>query len=248
MSGPDPAPLRLDPVVPRRAHEHVAEQLRRAILLRAVGPGERLGPERALAVRLDVSHVTIQHALRLLADEGLVTIRRGRRGGAYVRGVPALEPEGTRVAGLRRRAGDLHHALDLRRLVEPGAAAQAAQRRSPEDLVALGERRDAVAAAAGGDDAAFMATDNAFHAALAAATGNPLVLDVVLDLQARLAPALQALPESGPWHARTVTEHAAIAEAVDRRDAPRARAAMEAHVDATQRAVAFLLDAATDLR
>ena len=77
---------RFAPVTPLRAHEYVAEQIRRHITLHIVGPGQSLPTERELVEQFEVGRPTIQMALRLLEAEGLVETRRGRKGGTFVLG------------------------------------------------------------------------------------------------------------------------------------------------------------------
>ncbi|MGH2948544.1 MAG: winged helix-turn-helix domain-containing protein, partial [Solirubrobacteraceae bacterium] len=66
----------LEKVAQPRAHEYVAEQIRRVILLRVVAPGGRLPYEQELAAALGVSRATVTQALRGLEVEGLVEVRR----------------------------------------------------------------------------------------------------------------------------------------------------------------------------
>ncbi|MQA07701.1 MAG: GntR family transcriptional regulator [Pseudonocardiaceae bacterium] len=75
--------MELDPEDPRPPYQQVANSLRAAILTRTFQPGEKLpsGPE--LAQRFNVARMTVQHAIRLLRDEGLVISRQGS--GVYVR-------------------------------------------------------------------------------------------------------------------------------------------------------------------
>ena len=234
--------LRLLPVHQRRAHEYVAEELRRAILLRAVGPGERLPTERELATLLGVSHITTRQALRELEQEGLLDMRRGRLGGAYVRGVPALGDGVARLEELRRAATAVRHALEFRRLIEPEVAAQAARSVDRDSLEAIGSARDAVARRVDDDDAAFMAADTNFHLAIGRATGNPHLTSALERIQADIAPALEALPESGAWHARSIEDHRTVVDAISAGDADAARRAMSAHVETTERSALLLLD------
>ena len=77
------------PIRQQRAHEYVAEQIRRHIGLRLVAPGESLPSERELATIFGVGRVTVQQALRILESEHLVESRRGRSGGTFV-----IEPSG----------------------------------------------------------------------------------------------------------------------------------------------------------
>ena len=235
-------PLHLLPVHQRRAHEYVAEELRRAILLRAVAPGERLPTERELAALLGVSHITTRQALRELEQEGLLDMRRGRLGGAYVRGVPALGDGVSRLEELRRAATTVRHALEFRRMIEPEVAARAARDVDPDSLEAIGSARDAVARRVDGDDVAFMAADTNFHLAIGHATANPHLTAALERIQTDIAPALEALPESGAWHARSVEDHRAIVDAIATGDADAARRTMAAHIETTERSTLLLLD------
>ena len=76
--------LRFERIHQLRAHEYVAEQIRRHIALRLIKPGESLPAERDLAGMFGVGRPTIQHALSLLEAAGLVEARRGRRGGTFI--------------------------------------------------------------------------------------------------------------------------------------------------------------------
>jgi GntR family transcriptional regulator len=59
-------------------YEQVAAEIRRAIADGEARPGERLPSAKALAAVLDVNANTVLRALRLLRDEGLLELRRGR--------------------------------------------------------------------------------------------------------------------------------------------------------------------------
>jgi GntR family transcriptional repressor for pyruvate dehydrogenase complex len=233
--------LKLDPVAARRAHEYAAEELRRLILLRVVRPGQRLPSELELGEALDISHVTVRAALRLLEEDGLLEIRRGRLGGAYITGVPPLGASPVQVGALQRSADALRHTLELRRLIEPAAGAAAAERASAKDLRQIRQAQRAVADAEEAEDHDFMAADTAFHLELARASSNPQFVELIERVLSGLAPALAALPESGPWHNRSVHEHERIVDAVAAGDGPGASAAMSDHIGGTERAIEVLL-------
>lgn len=74
---------KLDPDDPRPPYVQVASALKAAILTRAFQPGEKLPSGPALASHYDLSRMTIQQAIRVLRDEGLVVSRQGS--GVYVR-------------------------------------------------------------------------------------------------------------------------------------------------------------------
>src|SRR3954452_21058009 len=78
------SPVRFKRLQQPKAHEYVAEQIRRHIALRLIAPGESLPSERELAAMFGVGRPTIQLAVKDLAADRLVESRRGRRGGTFV--------------------------------------------------------------------------------------------------------------------------------------------------------------------
>jgi DNA-binding transcriptional regulator YhcF (GntR family) len=79
--------MTLDPDDPRPAYVQVASSLRAGILTRQYAPGEKLPSGGALAEHYGVARMTIQQAIRILRDEGLITSRAGS--GVFARANPA---------------------------------------------------------------------------------------------------------------------------------------------------------------
>jgi DNA-binding transcriptional regulator YhcF (GntR family) len=75
--------MTLDPDDPRPPYQQVANALRAAILTRKFAPGDKLPSGSELAQRYGVARMTVQQAMRLLREEGLVISRQGS--GIYVR-------------------------------------------------------------------------------------------------------------------------------------------------------------------
>ena len=123
-------------IVPKAA-ELVARRLRAGILRGETPVGGPLPSEAELMERFDVSRPTLRAALRILESESLVEVRRGSRGGTWVR-EPAIGITARRAAAFlqyhRATIDDVHRA---RALVEPPALAILAQRRDPKDLALL---------------------------------------------------------------------------------------------------------------
>jgi len=99
----------LDPNDPRPPYQQVANSLRAAILTRSLSPGEKLPSGSQLAHRYGVARMTVQQAVRLLRDEGLVVSRQGS--GVYVR-QRAERPVGLRPH-LERAFGEPHVTIDF---------------------------------------------------------------------------------------------------------------------------------------
>ena len=76
--------MSLDPDDPRPPYMQIANALRAAILTKQLAPGEQLPSGNELSKRYGVARMTVQQALRVLRDEGLVVTRQGS--GVFVRG------------------------------------------------------------------------------------------------------------------------------------------------------------------
>lgn len=223
-----------------RAHEYVAEQLRREITLGLIHVGEKLPSERSLLLLFGVSRITVQQALNLLEDEGLVEARRGRRGGTFVTGAPHDAGSKQRlIEQIRQDRAVIAEAVACRREVEPAAAALAADRRTEEDLSRF---RDMLSRARGtNDDTEFTNLDSQFHMAIVEASRNRFLLDIVERVRLAIVDAILVLPETPLWQGKSLREHQAILNAIDSRDADAARKAMARHVGHTAQSISALL-------
>jgi GntR family transcriptional repressor for pyruvate dehydrogenase complex len=228
-----------------RAHEYVAEQMRRHIGLRLVDPGEPLPPERELARMFGVGRATVQQAIKLLEADGLVASRRGRLGGTFVTGVSQDEAAKDQLlVKLRRNRGQIEEAIECRRALEPRVAGIAAAKRRSGDLRALRRTRKLLEAAERDqDDAAYMRHDSEFHLGIARATRNSLFIDTLERVRLLYNDALTALPGTQIWHNRLSLEHKAIFDAIEAQDTTAAEAAMLLHVHNAEGALRALLEA-----
>jgi len=239
MTAPQPAPA-FEPIAQWRAHEYVAEQIRRQIGLRLIPTGGSLPSERDLAALFGVGRATVQQAVRLLEAERLVESRRGRHGGTFV-----IAPSSDDLAmdyllvRLRRDAARIEEALVFRGHIETVAAELAATTRRKAEL------REVVTACARAEsaesDVDFMMHDTQFHLAVARAGRNRFVTDAVERLRLVLNDALTALPDSDLWHERSRREHIPIRDAIEARDGAAAGAAMAEHLASTERSIHALL-------
>jgi DNA-binding FadR family transcriptional regulator len=236
------ASVEFEPIHQLRAHEYVAEQIRRHIALRLVGPGESLPPERELAAIFGVGRPTIQHALRLLEADHLVQARRGRSGGTFVcqPAVDAVVMDELMARVLRRRS-ELEEVLVYRRAIEPRVAREAARARRAADVSAMGQALARMSETV--DEPDYMRHDTEFHLAVARATRNRFMTSAIEAVRLRLNDAMSLLPESDIWHRRLSGEHEAIMAAIQSRSEDAAERAMDAHVAASDQSVRAVLRA-----
>jgi DNA-binding FadR family transcriptional regulator len=219
------------PVPVRNAFEVTVERLAKSIRLGVLVGGDRLPPERELADTLGVSRVTLREAIKALRAADLVESRRGRGGGTFVVAPVDLEAtSGKRIAHDEVRPS-LNDTLDLRRIVEPGAAALAASRTlSAADRATLHRcLREATDCEPDGRRLA----DCRLHMAIAAAGESASVAAVVADVQMRLTELLRAIPVIPANIHHSDRQHAAIVTAILAGQPELARSAMEEHVDGT---------------
>ena len=236
------APITFAPIHQLRAHEYVAEQLRRHIALQLIPPGESLPSERDLAAMFGVGRPTVQQALALLEADRLVGTRRGRHGGTFV-AAPSEDELAMHelIARVRRDRAALEETLVYRGAVEPAVARVAAATRRRGDLAAM--RRAAEAMAAAAIEHEYMRYDSEFHLAVAAATRNRFLARAIEEIRVRLTDAIVLLPESDVWHRRIEGEHDAVIDAIEERDARRAEEAMRVHVAHAEQGVRAVLAA-----
>src|ERR1700739_4799003 len=80
-----PAPVIFRPIRTRRAFEEICERIREQLALGVLKPGDKLPPERDLAQQLGVSRNVLREALRSLEMAGILKLRKGVKGGAFIR-------------------------------------------------------------------------------------------------------------------------------------------------------------------
>src|SRR4051794_22682055 len=109
--------------------ELVAGHIRNRIVRGELKPDEALPPESTLMEDFNVSRPTLREAFRILESEGLITVRRGARGGARVQAPEANVA--ARYAGflLQNRGATVADVLSARVIVESPAAGIVARRR-----------------------------------------------------------------------------------------------------------------------
>jgi DNA-binding FadR family transcriptional regulator len=217
------------PVRTGNAFEETVERLLQAIKLGVVPPGERLPAERELAVRLNVSRVTLREALHALREAGYVESRRGRYGGTFV---SATQPvAGVSVPVVRAEATGLEDALALRTVLESGAAEFAAGR--PLSASERDHLKSRLAECEAADLEDYRRKDSRLHLAIAEVNGSPSLTSAVADVRMRLNELLDGIPLLPKNIKHSNQQHTVIVGAIIAGDADTARRAMAEHLDGT---------------
>ena len=197
-------------LTPRALYEEVAEQLRQRIFRRELEPGSWID-ELKIAEEFGISRTPLREALKVLAAEGLVTMKVRR--GAYV----------TEMSEKDLR--DVYHLLSL---LESDAAGVVAERATPEQQQTLRDLHAELESAAGNREA-FFSVNERFHMALLDMADNRWRSQMVADLRKVMKlNRHNSLFKQGRIE-DSLNEHRAILDAMLARDAEGTRRAMQAH-------------------
>ncbi|MGW6356336.1 FadR/GntR family transcriptional regulator [Streptomyces sp. NPDC055092] len=166
--------IQLTPVEVPKASDVLAGELRERILTGEFPEGSALPPERELVVQTEMSRATIREALRILEVQGLVKVKIGRGGGAFVQRPGKDSVANTVSLLIRGRQIRLSSLLQTREAIEPYCARLAAENRTDDDLAALDAANEAIADA---DSvlSAFLQANVDWHVAVATASHNELL-------------------------------------------------------------------------
>jgi GntR family transcriptional repressor for pyruvate dehydrogenase complex len=220
--------VRITPIRKTRLADDIADRIRVLIVDGTFPPGQPLPGERVLAERFGVSRGSIRDAFRMLEMIGLLEMRHGQ--GTFPRELSVdrlVTPLTSMLTNRRDLEGEL---MDVRRMFEPAVARVAASRITDEDLDTLRrilevQRRKVKA----GQSA--IVEDTAFHAALARATRNTVVVRIMETLNDLLTESRKLALKQQSRPERSLEGHEAVVAAIERRDADAAAAAMHEHID-----------------
>jgi GntR family transcriptional repressor for pyruvate dehydrogenase complex len=219
--------LEIQPVKRQKLHEQVAESLRALVTEGKLKPGDALPPERDLAKQFGVSRVTVREALRVLQLWGLVEARHG--GGNYIRELSLEQLVAPLTAIITHNRGLRDELLDARLIFEPAICRLAALRCTDEDLdcieaIVMRQSRRVEQGELAVEE------DSEFHLALARATGNGIVVQVIQTINDLLLESRLRSLKTFDRPRRSLDGHRRIVAALRKRDADAARQAMHDHI------------------
>lgn len=218
----------LDPIRrPARLSDDVAQQLDAWIRQQGLPPGAQLPTEKVLCERFGVSRAVIREAVSRLKADGCVRTRQGS--GAYV----AERPEVFRLPLPDALPQDAAEVFELRYVVETGAAALAAERRTAQDLERIAAAIERMRHALDAHSDA-VTDDDSFHVAIAEATHNRALARFAQFMGQQFSGS-RAPTWSETGHATgrardAQTEHQRLYEAIAAGDPMAARRAAAAHL------------------
>lgn len=218
------------PVIAGRISGMIVEQVRELIRQGRLVAGDRLPSERELAEQLGVSRVTVRDALRALEATGLLEIKVGANGGAFLRAPSSTVAAQGMSDMLLMSALTPEEVAEARLMLELNTVVLAVRRADESDLSELREICERAAAMLR-EDEYDVHNSWEFHERLAHATHNGAIELITRSFRGPLSMArVRARESASVAHHATVAEHTEIVDSIHARDTDRARITMARHL------------------
>jgi len=215
--------------------ESIIAQIKKSIMEGVYRPGDKLPHEKELLRRFSVSRNSLREALRALEQMGLISIRRGAQGGAYVQDRETGFLSAALLDSVRMAEIGLDELSELRLLIEPGMARLAARNRSEEDIESMAEQI-ALRQGALREGKIPIVVGIDFHQAVARASKNRMVRLLVDAMASIFLQEFRKIALSMDDHRSILGFHERIFGAIKDRDEERAFGYMKEHIaDVTPR-------------
>jgi GntR family transcriptional repressor for pyruvate dehydrogenase complex len=211
-----------------RLADQVADQLKQSLFNGEYEEGERLPSEHELMEILGISRVVVREAIRSLEKAGLLEIKRGPAGGAFVRPMKHDIISNIIRDSLRLSHTSVAEIMEVRLQMEPIVAGLAAQRRSLEDIKILEKNIQNIPTVKSGDK--YVAWNVDFHRLVAKAAHNSMyellvniLMDITQDLILSIKPSRRVVHDT--------VSHPAIVEKIKQGDIKGAERVFGKHLE-----------------
>lgn len=212
-----------------RISQNIVEQIRGAILDGEIKIGDQLPPEKDLAKHFGVSKSSLREAYRVLEAYGLLEIRQGMSGGAFVKEVDLRTIKDTLVNYLFFQNPGINEYTQIRYFIEPQVVRICAEKATPEDIRELEDNILAMEQENEGED--FPSDlDSAFHKKLVDITGNKIISLFVECIQTALINIKRIVHTDDAFLHMVCNGHRKIVMAIRKRDPELASLAMIDHI------------------
>jgi GntR family transcriptional repressor for pyruvate dehydrogenase complex len=221
--------LVFDQVRQGRISDNIVAQIKNAILTGIYKSGDKLPPEKELIRLFNVSRVPLREATRSLEEMGLITIKPGGAGGAFVSQMSIKSVSDSLSNMIRLGKISISDIWEFRILIEPNVSRMAAERRNDWEIKQMEEmisvREKAVKA-----QKTPVVSNIDFHQAIARATKNPLsilIMDTIGDI---LMEEFKRFNFSLSDHRSIIKFHREIIKCIKNEDVQRVGDIMHAHL------------------
>ncbi|MEH7222779.1 FadR/GntR family transcriptional regulator [Bacillus sp. JJ1566] len=219
-------------IKPKKIYEEVADTLQEAIRSGELTPGTKLESVQQLAESFQVGRSAIREALTALKAMGLIEMRQGE--GTYVKEFQAENLAFPLASAMLMNQQDVMHLLEVRKIIETGAAATAAKKHNPENILKMETALNGMKVALGNEEIG-ETSDLQFHLAISEATQNPMLTNLLLHVSDLMQETMKetrriTLFSKEKTTERLYNEHLAIYEAIVSGNEEAARSTMLTHL------------------
>ena len=215
--------------------DSIVEEIKDKILSGELKDGDMLESQDDMSKRMGVSRPSLREALRRLELMGLIESKHGR--GTFVKTVQPQDFMNPLSGFLTIDKESAFELLEARLFLEGSVAALAAQKATPDDVLAMEQVIAGMKAAAENFDVQkFIELDVQFHVYMAECTKNRVMIQVVNILRGLLQKLVARVFDRhqgrlAKTFAQTIDYHEKIYQAIKARDMVKARNAMESHIN-----------------
>jgi len=220
-------------VVQQNKHEQMLNLVEKIILSRKLKPGDRLPPERELQERYRIGRGTVREALRALQQKGLIEIKKGAKGGAFVKELDSEHVSETLAVLIRHGRISMKHLAEFREVVEAATAAHAAERASPEDIQKIKKLLEELTSLLNSekkDLKKFYQCELSMHKELARISRNPIFEWISGTLYISMEPLSFHLNKNRIAHSEVLADWRDIIEAIENGEVMKVASIVRVHI------------------
>lgn len=212
-----------------RLSDEIVRQVKETLFAGKLRPGDRLPAERELAEQFETSRASVREALRTLEQEGMIQVRKGVGGGAFIAELDHRPVTNSLQTLWRLKKISIKDIAEARLIFEPEAARLAAERVTEEDLRELEEVIRQMSVAVDGREMPD-SFDLKFHQIIARAAGNPILAMLAESMLGVASKTITELHPSMDTLRHVLASHRKVFEAIRKRNGKLAYRAMRQHI------------------
>jgi GntR family transcriptional regulator, transcriptional repressor for pyruvate dehydrogenase complex len=212
-----------------RISQNIVEQIRENILAGKLKPGDRLPSEKELSLEFGVSKASLREALRALESLGMLEVKQGMNGGAFVKEVDLETARNNMFNYIFFQNPSIGEFTQLRNLIEPQVAEIAAGKITAADLNYL-EHNLSQTRAIMDSGPFYYELDTKFHHRIAQVSGNRLICFLIDSLKNAIVNIKLQLELDRNFSIQVYEAHLRIFDALRKGDPQTARKAMHRHI------------------
>ena len=242
----EPSPFK--PLRSKRVFEEISGQIRDLIYSGVFRPGEKLPSERELSIQFHVGRTALREALRVLENEGLISIKQGSNGGSFI-SKPKIH-QATKSAMDLFHLGDLslQNITEARIPLEMAVLEFAVKRITEAELDHLDKMNISTDEYLKRGNTPVSDITN-FHVYLAKATKNPaleMLVGSIVNEVFKILGKIENREEQNATLERHLFQHKQVLDSLKERDLKGAKEAMKKHILSTHKIIEKALKIAAE--